>query len=419
MIDVDHGWINAILNKAEDKTDSDGCGLILYSHGNDAFSHYSGDIEVSVDDIRGSLRQSVYSRERHDSSIGDFKYTFFPVVTQVGPIGVLVFENHKESLSEGFGLVGRDQQSARDATSIIGKILADSLFDRIGSLSTVTEENNPSGIETPLPVGKHECVVMFVDFRSLTLLLSECNDDRVVYDIIDEFINIIGNATKKHYGVVNKYMGAGALILFGVSIDDQVINDNKNISILRALCAASRIKKRFQSKENEWYDKLRKKFPKKKFEHVFKSVDIGVGINAQRTRLLTVGTSDRYNYSCFGENVAFAKSIESISGREEHKGEGWNDKPGYCSILFSTLVEFRLNNLTTSSVLNSCLDIDIIDDPQEVDFDRLSGMREVKTFKKIEIGQSKSIVEPQLNYQNSIVSHEFDDGRWKVSISNK
>lgn len=412
MFDSNNEWIQSIINKAKNVTNSDECRLVLFDHRNDKFHTPYTDADDLLGELKGKIREVIYTKEPDQKEHKGYTYYLFPITTEVGPIGALVFKN--EDTTEGFAIVGGSERHAKEAASIIGHILTDNLFNRIGSMGVNPQGYHPRDIESTLPVGEHDCVVMFVDFRSLTLLLNKCDDNDAVYKIVRDFIEIIGAATRTHYGVVNKYMGAGALLLFGVTVDDEVINGNKNISILRAICAAAKIQQRFQKKEEEWYRNLRDIFPKKRFEGVFQDVDIGIGINAQTPRLLTVGDDIRHNYSCFGSDVTLAKCIESICGRKEHRGEGWEDQAEYCSIMFSSTVEFRLNNLQSSSQMIGEIEIELISGPENVQFSRFRETRDLNTFSKIKIDNPD--IQPELTQKNTIIEHVPVDNRWKISF---
>lgn len=407
-------WIEAIVDRVQEETQSDGAELIIFNHQeNEFYPFYSNLSHNIIDKLEGNLREVIYNRDTEQKTIDSTTYNLFPITTEMGPIGVLLFEN--ASTTEGFGIVGALEQTVGQATSIIGKILTDELYDEIGSLGVNSKGNNPEEIDTILPVGEHQCVVMFINFRSLTRLLDICDNKSVIFEIIEDFVEIIGTQARKHHGVVNKYMGASALLLFGVSIDDSIINDDKRISTLRALCTAAKIQERFQRKEPEWYDRLRSEIGKEIFEDVFQDVDIGIGINSQTPRLLTVGEQERYDYSCFGKEVTLAKEIESVSGRKEHKGSGWDEEPGYCSIMFSTIAEHHLSDLVSD--MNGNLNIDIIQGPKEVYFPRFGYSRNLNTFKEIKI--KEPAIDPSLEHENTIITHEPTDSSLGKSVSNQ
>jgi hypothetical protein len=119
--------------------------------------------------------------------------------------------------------------------------------------------------------------------------------------------------------------------------------------------------------------------------------------------------------------VSLAKSIESVSGRSENRGVEW-DKPGYCSILFADSVELQLRNLATSDRLKDEIEIDFVDGPQDVTFDRFANGYDLQTFKRIQIGDPD--FEPKLPFSDTTIYHEprtdsingNDYDRWEIQI---
>jgi class 3 adenylate cyclase len=412
-------WCETVLERAKKEIEAKEACLVLYNRRSDELNPKFGDIDNEViTQLEADSRRAIYEKEIRHEEVDGGTYHLIPISTRVGCIGVLIFQTTPGA--EELHMQGPDETTAREAASIVGKVMIDDLFDRYGSIGHKNhfEQSAPEMI---LPYGNHNCIVVFVDLRSLSRLLDSANDRMKVYEMIEEFIGTISNQTRRHYGVVNKYIGAGALLLFNLTVDDNAINQYRNIAALRALCAAAAIQSRFQEIEQEYRDALFETEAGRKVRTVFRDIDIGVGMNAEQPYLYTIGTADRYDYSCFGSAVSLAKSIESVSGRSENRGVEW-DKPGYCSILFADSVELQLRNLATSDRLKDEIEIDFVDGPQDVTFDRFANGYDLQTFKRIQIGDPD--FEPKLPFSDTTIYHEprtdsingNDYDRWEIQI---
>lgn len=414
-------WCKAVLDQAKEEVGAERAQLVLFNRQSASFTSKYGDIdEETISRLEATSKRAIYDNDSKRKRLGDDIYRLFPISTRVGCIGVLIFQTTLGP--EGLDLQRKHETSAQEAASIVGKIMIDDLFDKLGPMGQDIHHKE-SASENFLPHGYHSCVLVFVDLRSLSRLLGSANERPKVYEMIKEFNQAISNQTQRHYGVVNKYIGAGALLLFNLTVDDDVINEYRNIAALRALCAAAAIQERFQEIEQDYREILFETMSAREAKKIFKDIDIGVGMNADQPYLYPIGTADRFDYSCFGSAVSLAKSIESISGRPHAQDTNW-DQPGYCSIMFSASVESQLRNLAGSEQFGEEIDIEFIQGPKDVTFDRFPNGYDLQTFARIRIDEPN--IEPKLpkRIRNSIIYHEpeidsingNDYERWEIQI---
>lgn len=414
-------WCKAILDQAREEIGAERAQLVLFNRQSASLIREYGDVDEGIiSRLEAPSKRAIYDNEKKRERLDGDTYQLFPIPTRVGCIGVLIFQTTPGP--EGLHLQGGDETSAREAASIVGKVMIDDVFDKYGPPG----QNNHLDQSTSrmvVPYGNHNCVVVFVDLRSLSRLLRSANDRPKVYQMIEKFNGAISNQARRHYGVVNKYIGAGALLLFNLTVDDAAINDYRNIAALRALCATAAIQERFQGIEQEYREVLFETMSAREAKGVFRDIDIGVGMNAEQPYLYPMGTANRYDYSCFGSAVSLAKSIESVSGRPQVPNVDW-DEPGYCSIMFADSVESQLRNLAESEQVGDEINIEFVDCPRDVTFDRFPHGYDLQTFARIKIGEPD--IEPKLpeRIRNSIIHHKpqtdsidgNDYERWEIHI---
>ena len=130
--------------------------------------------------------------------------------------------------------------------------------------------------EVKLGGQKAMATIMFLDVRGFTSL-TEGMDPATAVGLVNEIMTRVEGCIQKHHGVVNKYLGDGAMALFGVP--ESTGNDAKN-----AIEAGRDIQREMKT----WNDDRRARGEG--------SVHVGIGINTDVVLAGYVGSEQRLEY---------------------------------------------------------------------------------------------------------------------------
>lgn len=140
-----------------------------------------------------------------------------------------------------------------------------------------------------------DCVVMFVDMRGSTALAQSTDPHRVAA-VVGRFRELVLPVVETHGGVVEKFIGDGALVVFGVpreAPDDAV----------RALACAREIAARGAEWEAEGED----------------GVPVVVGVHAGPCFCGVVGDEERMEFTVLGDPVNVASRLEAMAKSGGHR----------------------------------------------------------------------------------------------------
>ena len=135
--------------------------------------------------------------------------------------------------------------------------------------------------------------VLFVDIRNFTQM-SENLSPQMVTSILNEYFSTIEPIIAKYNGIINKYMGDGALAVFGEPIKDE------NHALNAIKCGFE-----MSEKVKILRDKLLNEGKPK--------IEIGIGINTGEVFAGNVGSEERLEYTVIGDNVNLASRIEAYN----------------------------------------------------------------------------------------------------------
>lgn len=145
-----------------------------------------------------------------------------------------------------------------------------------------------------LEVGRVQpLTVLFADIRNFTLLVQYLKPAQLRV-FLNSFFDMFGNIVFSYQGMLDKFMGDAALVIFGAPIKI----DNPNVA---AVSAAYQIMAEFE--------KLRILWEKK--DKIFGKVGLGIGISRGRMFLGNVGSSQRLDYTVIGPDVNIAQRLAS------------------------------------------------------------------------------------------------------------
>jgi adenylate cyclase len=147
--------------------------------------------------------------------------------------------------------------------------------------------------------GVQQLTVLFADIRNFTLLVQYL-DPVQLREFLNSFFDMFGSIVFSYKGMLDKFMGDAALVIFGAPVEI----DNPNIA---AVSAAYKIMTEF--------DKLRVIWEKK--NKIFAKVGLGIGMSRGPMFLGNVGSSQRLDYTVIGRDVNIAQRLasETVSGQ--------------------------------------------------------------------------------------------------------
>ncbi|HEY2629482.1 MAG TPA: adenylate/guanylate cyclase domain-containing protein [Usitatibacter sp.] len=142
---------------------------------------------------------------------------------------------------------------------------------------------------------EREVTVMFVDIRNFTGLAEELPPQQSL-QMLNAFLTVVSQVIEAHGGVVDKYLGDGAMALFGAPVmrpDDAQ----------RAVACALEIRKQILA--------LGPMLAEKGLPHP----QLGIGLNTSRVIAGNIGSPSRLNYTVLGDGVNLASRLEGLTRR--------------------------------------------------------------------------------------------------------
>jgi adenylate cyclase len=138
--------------------------------------------------------------------------------------------------------------------------------------------------------------VLFSDIRSFTALTAG-KPSRIVLAWLNEYLTAMDEVITAEGGFLNKFIGDGLMVLFGVPLSHGIEED-----AARALRTAMRM--------NEKIADLNRRHTS---DPEFPPLKIGIGIHTGPLTCGNVGSRNRLEYSVIGETVNLASRLESLT----------------------------------------------------------------------------------------------------------
>jgi adenylate cyclase len=176
-----------------------------------------------------------------------------------------------------------------------GLVERDNMRDVLGKVASnaVAEQLLTGGIE--LGGEERDVTVMFTDVRNFTAICETLPPQSTLL-LLNEFLTIVSEVVEKRHGVVDKYIGDGAMAIFGAPISRP--DDAQN-----AVAAALEIRDRMAA--------LGPSLAARDLPHP----EIGIGINTARVLAGNIGSPSRLNYTVLGDGVNLASRFEGLTKR--------------------------------------------------------------------------------------------------------
>ena len=143
---------------------------------------------------------------------------------------------------------------------------------------------------------EREATILFSDIRSYSTL-SEGMNPKDLIDLLNEYFAAWTDVIFRHRGMVDKFIGDAVMAVFGAPI----ANDTHPEDACRA---AIELIEKLEKLSDKWKSEGRRVFR------------IGIGIHTGRFVFGTVGSEQRFSYTCVGDVVNIASRIEGLN--KEH-----------------------------------------------------------------------------------------------------
>lgn len=167
-------------------------------------------------------------------------------------------------------------------SSYVDPAVAETIWQRRGELSLGGEE--------------HTATVMFTDIRGFTAL-SANQPPALVLSWLNRYVVAMDEVIREHGGFLNKFIGDGLMIIFGLPLGHGVQEDAK-----RALEASLAMLARVDLLNEE-------RISNPHLPHL----RIGIGIHTGSLMAGSIGSANRQEYSVIGETVNLASRLESLN----------------------------------------------------------------------------------------------------------
>lgn len=298
--------------------DSFGCtdiNLLLYNRKSNSFEYLWPNGRIDAD-VTSAIEEKAFECYCHQKSsiIKDKNGEHVGLVlisTHIGSFGFIVLRNYKatkipasqhayNSLN-GYGMlygnlvlrtVQHFVQQQVEKTDKVNEVLEfDDLSDKINKY---------------IPFGENRCISVFLDIRKLSSLFIDDKkvDEQKTLELVHRFSKEVEKICRERFGIITCHFGGGMLITFR-----HISQQDRNFSCLRAVCAMLNIRKAFNV--------LAKRiFSADEAKDIIEKTNLGMGASSGKVFFSAFGYSACIYYTGVGEDVGFAKKIESLSGRE-------------------------------------------------------------------------------------------------------
>ena len=203
-----------------------------------------------------------------------------------GMLGALLFgstiafrylENRLRSVEER---AYEEQIFKEEARSILGLVVSPQVAETL------------IGKNVQLGGTEKEISVLFTDIRNFTSLSSPLTAGQTL-TMLNNYFTCLTEQIENNLGVVDKYMGDGAMAFFGAPVE---LKDHAS----RSVRAALQLQVAMQRVDSE--------------EHFFGlHLDTGIGINTCSAVVGNLGSNSRLNYTAIGEGVNLAARLEQLT----------------------------------------------------------------------------------------------------------
>ena len=171
----------------------------------------------------------------------------------------------------------------------------DSMRDALGKVASSEVVMQLLQGQIELGGEEREVSVMFADIRNFTALCEELTPQQSLL-MLNEFLTAISELVESHGGVVDKYLGDGAMAIFGAPV-------TRPDDTQRAVDCALEIRRRIEG--------LGPVLAARGLPHPV----VGIGLNTSSVIAGNIGSPSRLNYTVLGDGVNLASRLEGLTKR--------------------------------------------------------------------------------------------------------
>ena len=138
-----------------------------------------------------------------------------------------------------------------------------------------------------------DLTVLFADIRNFTLLVQQISP-RQLREFLNIFFELLTSVVFSHKGMLDKFMGDAALVVFGAPIS------LKNPTFA-AVSVATELVRKFKDLQHYWSE----------VHPVFSQISLGVGVSRGPLFLGNIGSTKRVDYTVIGTEVNISQRLAS------------------------------------------------------------------------------------------------------------
>lgn len=140
-----------------------------------------------------------------------------------------------------------------------------------------------------------DLTVLFADIRNFTRLVQRL-DLRTLRSFLNDFFNLFTMTVYEHRGTLDKFIGDGALVIFGAPVAQENPADQAVITGREILKGFTSLRHRYQ-----------------KHNDVFGDIGLGIGISCGEMFIGNLGSEKRFDYTVIGAGVNIAQRLASLT----------------------------------------------------------------------------------------------------------
>ncbi len=140
-----------------------------------------------------------------------------------------------------------------------------------------------------------DLTVLFADIRNFTRLVQRL-DLRTLRSFLNDFFNLFTMTVYEHRGTLDKFIGDGALVIFGAPVAQENPADQAVITGREILKGFTSLRQRYQ-----------------KHNDVFGDIGLGIGISCGEMFIGNLGSEKRFDYTVIGAGVNIAQRLASLT----------------------------------------------------------------------------------------------------------
>jgi class 3 adenylate cyclase len=156
----------------------------------------------------------------------------------------------------------------------------------------------PDGLPLPPPEPvRQDLTVMFVDLRNFTTMAEHLPAPEMI-DLLNEFYSLVNETVSANGGFVNKYLGDGVLVLFGVNAHGHVTTaDHPEQAVRSSLLLLGRLNEMAKRWEQERFLKIA----------------AGISLHTGRALVGCFGTANTREINVVGDTVNLCSRLQDIN----------------------------------------------------------------------------------------------------------